>query len=372
MGSVFPFRRGMFARDFLDYKSAERGLACSTREQYRRILGEFLLSLGCEVRHVCDHDVHTYFSTCYSRGLSAGSIAGRMSVLREFFRYLQSERKMSRDPMLRVDSPSRWKLLPRVLSRDEARMLVEQMPGHRGRRISEALNLRDRALMELLYGAGIRNSELTTIQCLDVRLGERRLLVHGKGSRDRLVPFGLPAAHSLDVYLREGRPQLKKAATSPFLFLGNQVRLLTRQTVWKIVRRQSDAAGIAPPAYPHKLRHSLATHMLEAGADLRTIQEILGHAFIETTEIYTHVSQVHLKRQMQLHPRWAPGREPTKGALAGLLPGYSICSQCRNPCEKSSVYCAYHLQRARDASRKCYTAKALKLKEARENAKEAA
>jgi site-specific recombinase XerD len=389
MAPVIPFRRGTFVHDFIDYKRAEGGLTRSTSDSYLRILSDFLLVYGCKrvasppssrgaflnrgfgVRDIEEGEVRRYLSLCYSQGLSANSIAGRISVLKGFFRYLQSERGMHRDPMVRIVSPKRWEVLPRVLSQDEAKRVVEEPPRHSGRSVSDALNLRDRALVELLYGAGIRNSELRNAQCLDLRLADRQLLVHGKNSRDRLVPFGLQAARQLEIYLRDGRPAIKRARTSPFLFISHEGRQLARNTVWKIVHEQSRAAGINPPAYPHKLRHSLATHMLEGGADLRTIQEILGHAFIETTEIYTHVSQIHLKRQMQLHPRWQPGREPAKSWVS-LLPGYSVCSQCQNPCENGRTYCAYHLQRARDYSRKCRAAKAAKLREARENAKEAA
>jgi integrase/recombinase XerD len=298
--------RGSLVGKFLAYKRAERGLASSTHANYRSHLCEFFRSLipGTIAFAVRESEIRDYLSACSARGLSASSIGHRVSVLRGFFRFLQTEHGLKRDPMLRIASPKLGKRLPRVLSSEEACRLVEQEPRHAGQANSAALNLRDRALMELLYGAGIRNSELTGAQCLDLRMGERRLLVHGKGSRDRLVPFGIPALQSLDVYLRDGRPLLKKSKTSPFLFLSAQGRSLSRQTVGGIVRRQSHAAGISPPAHPHTLRHCTATHMLEAGADLRTIQEILGHADISTTEIYTHVSQIHLRRQSERHPRW--------------------------------------------------------------------
>ena len=236
------------------------------------------------------------------------------------------------------------------------------MPTHDGQYISEALNLRDRAIVELLYGAGMRNSELRAIRGLDLKLKERQLLVHGKGSKDRLVPFGAPAAKALEAYLSLGRPLFKKAKESPFVFIGRHGGPLSKVTVRNIVRALSKAAGIQPAAYPHILRHSLATHMLEGGADLRTIQEILGHAFLETTEIYTHVSPTHLRQQFQLHgPRQADSilRHPAK-----VLPaGPALCSQCPATVAPGKTYCAYHLERAREAGKRCWARKRLQRKQ---------
>lgn len=363
------FRRGTLVRDFLDYKRTEGGLASSTCDGYLTALSDFVLFLNrADVRvQDVDSEVGRYLSLCYSQGLSSSSIAHRISALKGFFRYLQSERGMRRDPMSRVEAPKQWRILPRALTREEARRLVEQEPTHTGRAISKALNLRDRAIVELLYGAGIRNSELRNAHCLDLRLKDRQLLVQGKGSRDRLVPFGFPAATALSEYLGHGRPLFKPATVSPFLFLSSSSSRLSKNTVWSIVRRQSVAAGILPHVYPHKLRHSMATHMLERGADLRSIQEILGHAFIETTEIYTHVSQSHLRQQMKLHPRV----HPEAHLRANLQPGYVKCSQCSSVAQLGKTCCAEHLQSTREASRRYYYAKKA-AREAQRNAEEEA
>jgi integrase/recombinase XerD len=355
-------QRGKLARDFLGYKAVEGGLATSTLRAYTRALVEFLSSLGRGkgAPQARSRDVQKYLATLWARHLKARTVAHQISLLRGFFQYLQIEGLMRHDPMLHILSPRQGRTLPKVLSREEARAIVEQMPAHAGRRTSEALNLRDRAIVELLYGAGMRNSELRLIEGLDLKVKERQLLVHGKGSKERLVPFGAQAATALEAYLRLGRPLLNKAKQSPFVFVGYKGRPLSRATVWNIVRAQSSAAGIQSPAYPHLLRHSLATHMLEGGADLRTIQEILGHAFLETTEIYTHISQTHLRQQFRLHgPRQADSqsRHPAK-----VLPaGPAICSQCAATVAPGKTYCAYHLERAREAGKRCRARKKLRL-----------
>jgi integrase/recombinase XerD len=356
------------ARDFLGYKAVEGGLATSTLRAYTRDLVEFLSSLdrGKGALQTRSRDVQKYLAALWARHLKARTVAHQISLLRGFFQYLQIEGLMRHDPMLHILSPRQGRTLPKVLSREEARALVEQMPDHVGRRTSEALNLRDRAIVELLYSAGMRNSELRLIKGLDLKVKERQLLVHGKGSKERLVPFGAPAAKALEAYLSSGRPLFKKAKDSPFVFIVYQGGPLTKVTVRNIVRAMSKAAGILPAAYPHLLRHSLATHMLEGGADLRTIQEILGHAFLETTLIYTHVSQTHLRQQFRLHgPRQADSqsRHPAKVLPAGPV----ICSQCPATVAPGKTYCAYHLERAREAGKRCRARKKAETREGMTN-----
>jgi len=338
MGQLVPFRCGTLLRDFLDCQRV-KGLSPANCANHLRTMTDFLRFLRVGVREVEDAEINRYLSQCYSQGLSSSSIAGRVSVLRQFFLYLQTERGMRNDPMLRVEAPKQTKLMPRVLSRDEARQLVEQEPS----RTSAALSLRDRAIIELLYASGIRNSELRKLCCLDLRLKDRILMVRdGKGSCDRLVPFGLPTQAALSAYLSAGRPILPRANTCPYLFVNSQgAGPLSRTTVRSIIRRQGEAAGI-PRAYPHKMRHSCASHMIEGGADIRSVQRILGHASVETTEIYTHVSPVHLRKQMNLHPR---GHPETLGRVQ-LPPGYSKCVECLSVAETGKIRCGHHLREA--------------------------
>ena len=330
--------------DFLAYCREERGLAESTVYQYRHCLTHFLASLGqgkglLKARR---EDLRGFLDTLTSQKRQ------HVSALRQFYRFLQLDKHIHHDPTRGIESPRQWHRLPKYYGREEVRQVIEQPPGHTGQRVSEALNLRDRAILELLYASGVRVSELTGAKGLDLNRKERRLTVDGKGSKTRLVPFGAPAAAALEAYLRQGRP-LFKGKGSPFLFAGRGGnRRLSTATVRNIVHRQCASFGVKPRG-PHSFRHACATHMLENGADLRTIQEILGHAFLETTAIYTHVAQPHIVRQARKHPR-AAGDAVRPHAI--LQPGPNICSQCSDAALEGKTYCAEHLRLNNEACKR--------------------
>jgi len=219
--------------------------------------------------------------------------------------------KIDKDPTLNIDLPKQWKVLPKALSRDEVgamldgTMLTETPPRNETVR-AQALALRDHAMLELLYAAGVRVSEVADARLEDLKLDMGYILVRGKGDKERMVPLGVPAQQALQRYLKSGREVLARKRSSPLLFLGTGGRRLTRQRVWQLVGKAGLASGLSPGrhASPHMLRHSCATHMVENGADLRTVQTILGHADISTTQIYTHVALDRLKSvYAKHHPR---------------------------------------------------------------------
>ncbi len=326
--------------DFFAYCRQERGLAESTVKGYKYILERFCLWLGrgSGLLLIQRGDVRRFLDTLETPS------AHYVTALRQFYRFLQLDGHISRNPMIGIESVRQWRRLPRSHSRDEMREMIERPTAHR----SEAEQLRNRAILELLYASGIRVSELTGARGLDLNLKDRRLMIEGKGSKQRIVPFGKPAALALEAYLLHGRPLLD-CKNSPFLFVGSSTPSLSRTKIWEIVSRQCEAVGIKPTG-PHSFRHTCATHMLENGADLRTIQEILGHAFLETTAIYTHVAQPHLRRQAKLHPRAA---EHAIRSHATLEPGAIMCTQCRNQvCAESKCLCAVHLERARESQQR--------------------
>ena len=210
--------------------------------------------------------------------------------------------KIDKDPTLNIDLPKQWKVLPKALSRDEVGvMLAGTQPQNEPVR-GQALRVRDHAMLELLYAGGVRVSEVADARLEDLKLEMGYILVRGKGDKERMVPLGVPAQRALQQYLRDGREVIAKKRSSPLLFLGTGGRRLTRQRVWQLVGKASLASG--RHASPHMLRHSCATHMVENGADLRTVQTILGHADISTTQIYTHVALDRLKSvYAKHHPR---------------------------------------------------------------------
>jgi integrase/recombinase XerD len=260
-----------------------------------------------EKRHVVlsgarREDVREYIQELFSNQLDGRSVGRKLSAIRQLYRHLLLDGKIDKDPTLNIDSPKQWKVLPKALTRDEVgAMLVETKPQNetvRGR----ALALRDHAMLELLYAAGVRVSEVADARLEDLKLEMGYILVRGKGDKERMVPLGVPAQQALQRYLKNGREVMAKKRSSPLLFLGTGGRRLTRQRVWQLVGKASLASG--RHASPHMLRHSCATHMVENGADLRTVQTILGHADISTTQIYTHVALDRLKSvYAKHHPR---------------------------------------------------------------------
>jgi integrase/recombinase XerD len=290
---------------FLDYLRVERGSAKLTIAAYASDLAQFAEFL--EKRHVVlsgarREDVREYIQELFSNQLDGRSVGRKLSAIRQLYRHLLLDGKIDKDPTLNIDSPKQWKVLPKALTRDEVgAMLVETKPQNetvRGR----ALALRDHAMLELLYAAGVRVSEVADARLEDLKLEMGYILVRGKGDKERMVPLGVPAQQALQRYLKNGREVMAKKRSSPLLFLGTGGRRLTRQRVWQLVGKASLASG--RHASPHMLRHSCATHMVENGADLRTVQTILGHADISTTQIYTHVALDRLKSvYAKHHPR---------------------------------------------------------------------
>ncbi|MBV9181370.1 MAG: tyrosine-type recombinase/integrase, partial [Acidobacteria bacterium] len=224
------------------------------------------------------------------------------SALRHLYRFLSLEQRVNADPTLNLPSPKQWKILPKSLGREEVERMLAKTPSPTSTRHAQAIGCRNRALLEILYAGALRVSEVVTLKLDDVKLDMGYALVRGKGDKERIVPLGRAAQLALGSYLREGRSQLVRGKSSPFLFAAQGGQRLTRQRVWQLVDQASVEAG--RHASPHMLRHSCATHMVENGADLRTVQSLLGHSDIATTQVYTHVALDRVKSvYRKYHPR---------------------------------------------------------------------
>jgi len=290
---------------FFDYLRVERGSAKLTIAAYTSDLVTFAEFL--EHRHLAldgarRHDVRDYIQELFSNQLDGRSVGRKLSAIRHLYRHLLLDGKIDKDPTLNIDLPKQWRVLPKALSRGEVgTMLAETHPRNETAR-SQALALRDLAMLELLYAAGVRVSEVADARLEDLKLEMGYILVRGKGDKERMVPLGVPSQQALQQYLKNGRELIARNKNSPLLFLGVNGRRLTRQRLWQLVGKASLASG--RHASPHMLRHSCATHMVENGADLRTVQTILGHSDISTTQIYTHVALDRLKNvYVKHHPR---------------------------------------------------------------------
>ena len=290
---------------FLDYLRVERGSAKLTIAAYTSDLtrfAEFLETRGRILAAARREDVRDFIQELFADQLDGRSVGRKLSAIRHLYRYLLLDGKIDKDPTLNIDSPKQWKVLPKSLSRDEveATLTAPAAPARTPR--GQALALRDRAMLELLYAGGVRVSEVAGARLEDLKLEMGYILVRGKGDKERMVPLGAPAQQALQHYLNNGREVIASKRSSPLLFLGVGARRLTRQRVWQMVGKASLASG--RHASPHMLRHSCATHMVENGADLRTVQTILGHADISTTQVYTHVALDRLKSvYAKHHPR---------------------------------------------------------------------
>ena len=287
---------------FLSMVAVEQGLARNTVEAYSRDLSqlaEFLLSKRVAAwNHVEAVHIRAYLSHLRGRGLSPRTVARRIVSLRRLFRFLQTEGQVGASPLPSLHLIPGPRKLPQTLSADDLRRLLAQPDA------ASPLGVRDRAMLELLYAAGLRVSELISLRTQQIDFQGNYLTVKGKGSKVRAVPFGKWAREKLLEYQRHSRPRLLKGRSSPFLFAGRSGKPLTRQAFWKLIRRYALAAGIEKKVTPHTMRHSFATHLLEGGADLRSVQSMLGHADISTTQIYTHVTGARLKDvHRRFHPR---------------------------------------------------------------------
>ncbi len=286
---------------FLEHLVIERGLAQNSLEAYRRDLARYARHLKGRRKRVTlleRTEVPRYLLALREAGLSPRSVARHLSALRQFHRFLVREGYAAADPTSHMQSPRPWLRLPAVLSSDE----VERLLAPRESTTPQAF--RDRAMLEVMYASGLRVSELVGLRLADVNLVAGIVRVLGKGDKERLVPLGDVAVEVLRAYLAQGRPRLERDQASSHLFLGRHGRGLTRQMFWLLLKRSVRSAGITKPVTPHTLRHSFATHLLERGADLRSVQLMLGHADIGTTQIYTHLSRAHLKAIYdRYHPR---------------------------------------------------------------------
>jgi integrase/recombinase XerD len=294
--------RDFFLERFHDFLALERGAAAPTSEAYGRDLARFAtyarVKGATAPTGVTSRLLREYVYHLKDLGLAPASIRRNISAVRTYYRFLLGEGQVVQDPSERLETPKLWRTLPQVLSVEEVERLLAAPT------IDEPFAFRDRALLELGYGAGLRVSEWITIGVKDVSLDEGLARVFGKGSKERLVPIGRNAIAALAVYLRELRPRLERGGGKGALFLNARGTPLTRMGAWKILRKYVEKAGITKAVTPHTLRHSFATHLLEGGADLRAVQEMLGHADIATTQIYTHVDREYLRQvHKQYHPR---------------------------------------------------------------------
>jgi integrase/recombinase XerD len=290
-------------RSFCDYLQVEKGLRPLTLEAYRRDLGQFSEFLRKRRRSLAEarrDDVRSFVSRGLADGLDSRSAARKLAALRQFYRYLLLDRVTDCDPTVNIETPKQWKVLPKSLATSEVEAMLQRQPaGENLSKLATALQQRDFAILEVLYAGALRVSELTSARVEDLKLELGMVLVRGKGDKERIVPLGAAAQQALSTYIREGRVSLLAGKSSPLLFIGRGARRLTRQRVWQMVSRASQAAG--RHASPHMLRHSCATHMVERGADLRTVQSILGHADIATTQVYTHVATDRLSSVYRAH-----------------------------------------------------------------------
>lgn len=285
---------------FLDYLAVEKGLAKNSLASYAidlRHFGHYLSDQSLDLDRVEGVHIVKYFQTLRGAGISARSVARALAAIRGLFRFLVSERHLKKDPTENLENPKLWSTLPKSLQPEEVEALLAA-PDR-----STPDGQRDAAMLELLYATGLRVSELIKVRMDEVVLDAGFLRTIGKGSKERIVPFGDTARDVIVAFVESGRRALDKHA-DPHLFLSRLGRPMTRQSFWMKIVRYAKQAGISTHISPHVLRHSFATHLLENGADLRSVQMMLGHADISTTQIYTHVSRARLQRMYeQFHPR---------------------------------------------------------------------
>jgi integrase/recombinase XerD len=307
-------------RDYQTYLRVEKGLRPLTCEAYDgdlKTFAEFIESRHGVLLTADQQDVAAFLVHLRNHGIESRSAARKLSCLRGFYKWLLLDRRIHHDPTVNIESPKAWKVLPKSIAEPEVVEMLERAGMAADHPQAQATALRDHAILELLYAGGLRVSEVTALSTGDLSMDAGRVQVRGKGDKERIVPLGKTALEALDVYLREGRPHLARISTvrridsvksagprqdATRMFLSLRGMPLTRQWVWHLVKMANGEAS------PHRLRHSCATHMVEHGADLRSVQLILGHADISTTQVYTHLALGRLKEVHRLHhPR---GRQP--------------------------------------------------------------
>lgn len=287
---------------FLNYLSVERGLSRNTIISYQEDINVFMNFLkGAQVESLSvtkKNNITDFMLSQKEKGLSTNSIARRLAAIKSFYRFTVRERILKADPSSLIDSPKLWKKIPQTLSANEVDALLNQP------NIKNKQGMRDKAILETLYATGMRVSEAVNLKIGNVNLDVGFLRCIGKGSKERIIPLGKKAISSIKRYIELSRPGQLKDKESEFLFLSRFGKKISRQSFWKIIKKYAKEARIKKPIRPHILRHSFATHLLERGADLRSVQEMLGHANISTTQIYTHISSERLKAiHKMFHPR---------------------------------------------------------------------
>jgi integrase/recombinase XerD len=293
---------------FLDYLKVEKGLARLTVAAYATDIGQFSAFLEKHQHTLLNArrgEVRDFIQELFANSVDGRSVGRKLSALRHLYRYLLLDKHIEHDPTLNIDSPKQWKVLPKSLAHDEVASVLRG-PQRVSGPLADALSVRDRAMLEVFYAGALRVSEMVGVKLEDLKLDLGYVLVRGKGDKERIVPLGKSAQEALAVYMKSARAVLAKGRSSPLLFLGRGARQLTRQRVWQMVRASS--LGTGRHASPHMLRHSCATHMVENGADLRTVQTILGHSDISTTQVYTHVALDRLKSVYRKHHPRAKAR----------------------------------------------------------------
>lgn len=292
-------------RSFSDYLRLEQSLSDNTIEAYCHdieLFRQYLEDSGksCSITEITHHDIEDFFAKLYDLGIAASSQARILSGLKSFFKYLLQEKICEADPTMLVSSPSIGRHIPDVLSYEEIVSMMDCID------LSQQFGHRNKAIIEVMYGCGLRVSEVISLNISDVYAKDEFIKVFGKGSKERLVPIGNKTLHELMLYIGGERlHQDIKPKFSDKVFISARGTSLTRQSVFLLVKRLAEQAGIKKTISPHTLRHSFATHLIEGGADLRAVQQMLGHSSITTTEIYTHISDEYLRQViMEYHPRW--------------------------------------------------------------------
>ncbi|MED2972677.1 site-specific tyrosine recombinase XerD [Fictibacillus sp. B-59209] len=290
-------------QDFIHYLIVERGLSKNTVDSYRRDLEQYVLFIEkveniSDVNQIQRANIIGYLLHLKENGKATTTIARNIASIRSFHQFLLREKASESDPSVHIETPKAERKLPKVLAMNEVEALLDTSDTH------ETFGIRDKAMLELLYATGIRVTELVSLDLADVHLSMGFLRCLGKGNKERIIPLGKMATGAIQTYLDKGRPALSKGKSGNALFLNHHGNRLSRQGFWKILKQLAKKANIEKELTPHTLRHSFATHLLENGADLRAVQEMLGHADISTTQIYTHVSKTRLKDiYAAYHPR---------------------------------------------------------------------
>lgn len=283
---------------FLDFCRIEKGLARTSIESYRIDLERFAAFIPQDANLADPALLRRYVDSLHQAKMASRSIARHLSTIRNFYRHLLEKGTLQTDPTIVLTSPKHWQRIPKYLTSKQLSDLIAAPDA------SKPQGLRDRAMLEFLYATGLRVSELCQVRVSEVETKMGVVRVLGKGNKHRIVPVGRAALKATEQYLAEGRPKLLKGRSSPYLFVTNRGSAMTRQAFWNLLANHGKRAGIFHNLTPHVLRHTFATHLLEGGADLRSVQTMLGHADISTTQIYTHVLRSRLRRTVdEHHPR---------------------------------------------------------------------